>query len=57
MTERADIQDDELLNCRQVGRALRLGITDLKRMRLAGSGPPFVTRNGSAGDPTLPRGC
>lgn len=33
---------DDLLNCRETAKAVRLSVSTLERMRLDGSGPAFI---------------
>ena len=33
---------DELLTCEEAARAIRLSVSTMERMRLDGSGPPFI---------------
>ena len=34
--------DDDLLNCQETAELLRLALSTLERMRLAGTGPTFI---------------
>lgn len=42
MSANAPGLSDDLLNCIETARTLRLSLSTLERMRLDGSGPPYI---------------